>query len=145
MTDKKKLYHRLKGSRVLPDETAEAIAYLLAEGADASQVLTEVEIGIEQYKAILADPAFQARLTYLKNKGAAQGRLPKTPSDTIQWVRERLITLSRTAEADKVKIDALKALADISMKEIANGPAEGAGSDNSLLEQLAKSAEKGAE
>ena len=146
-TDKKKLYHKIRGSRVLLDKTAEAVAYLLSGKIDEATVLRQVGIGDEEYNRITKDDDFKARLAYLSNKSNRQKKRPKSPDECLDYVKKTLWRISKSAGEDKTKIDACKALASVAIDERKNRPSEAAAPQgNSALNELNKLNEsKGAE
>lgn len=140
-TDKKKLYHKIRGSRVLADKAAEAVAFLLSSKIDEAAMLRHVGITDEQYGQIIADDEYKARLAYLSTKSNREKKRPKTPDECLDYVKKSLWTISKSADDDdkKTKIAALKALADVAIDERKNRPT-GAGvqGEGSALDELTK-------
>ena len=68
--DRKKLYHLRRGSRVLDDKRAEAVAYLLADHVSHDEIVRlmtkdKTEITAAEIKAYEADEWFSLRVQYL--------------------------------------------------------------------------------
>jgi hypothetical protein len=137
-TDKKKLYHKIRGSRVLADKTAEAVAYLLCSGIEEAAMLRHVGITDEQYNQIIANDDYKARLAYLSNKSNREKKRPKTPDECLDYVKKTLWKISKSAADDKAKIDACKALAGVAIDERKNRPAGPGVQADGALDELSK-------
>jgi hypothetical protein len=111
----------MRGSGCLDDTRAEQIAWLLGDGRTPEEVQAHFKLSSGDYQAITATDLFQRRLTYLTNKNKRKVKLPTTPDECLAFAKRSLVRLSKSADSDKTKVDALKALASVAIDERKNG------------------------
>lgn len=119
-----KLYRQIRGKEVLKtilrDDGSklevETIAKLTSDEYELSKINKYIQVSEDEYKGLLADVFFQARIDWLKQEKAGKDIKAVTPEDYIQMGMSRLEKLSRIAKPeDKGRIDACKAMVSTGM------------------------------
>lgn len=112
--DRYKVAYRAQGKLRLEDDTAEALVKLLMDGVDVEDSISRLGISPEEYKAITAEPIFQARLDHLKSRPTE--KCPTTQDEYFHCALRGLWKISQTTKDDSVKIKSLKELAIVASK-----------------------------
>jgi len=121
------MVRQLRGSACLPNTIAENIAWLLSDGRTPEEIKAHLTIADDDYTAATTTELFKRRLDYLTKQANRKVKLkmPTTPDECLAFAKRSLVKLSKSAETDKTKVDALKALAAVAIDERKNAPIQG--------------------
>ena len=110
-SDKHKLYHTARGSRVLADATQEKLAYLLSDPRTERDYERLLGVTDEQVAKFKEDFVFARRLAYLtKKNNRPKVKKPQSPEQYRDWALRKLYTIASKAKHDKDKVSACKVL-----------------------------------
>ena len=123
--DKYGMKRRTGGRLCLPDPVDDLIAGLLADGETAEQIVrltAEHGVTAERVEGLEEQPLVERRIAYLRQQKRAteDTSVPSTPDQCLAFVKKKLVALASSADDDKNKITALKALADVAIDERKN-------------------------
>lgn len=117
-----KTIKELKGAKRLKDKTAERIILMVIKGVGLDDIVETLQITKEDAESILARPEVMARMEYKQRVQKVSGNTSQvkifTPQDAIVFARNALVKVYKNSPAAKDKISALKAIGELSMKEI---------------------------
>lgn len=123
--DRRTIYHRLRGARVLEDKRAERVAWLLSDPLTENDVFTCFpELTPANLDALKLDEFFARRLHFIKNR--SYRRPPKTYDHYEEFALKKLHKLAESAGAEKDQISAAAALGRLAkdLKKNAKGEPE---------------------
>ena len=95
---------------------------MVIKGVGLDDIVETLQITKEDAESILARPEVMARMEYKQRVQKVSGNTSQvkifTPQDAIVFARNALVKVYKNSPAAKDKISALKAIGELSMKEI---------------------------